>query len=100
MTTTEIAACMRPYFPKANKTTVSIALRTHETGVMFCPAAKRLYAFYSGRKPKDANRAKPCRFTLRLTETAAEAVKSALDKSGVTFQTFAEQAILEYLRKG
>ena len=99
MTTAEIAAKMRPYYPKATKTTVSIALRTHETGVMFCPAAKRIYAFYSGRKPRDSRRTKPCRFTLRLTESCSERVKRAMERNGVTFQTFAEQAILEFLEK-
>lgn len=56
---TAIAAALREEFPKANKGTVSMALRTNDYGVKFCTRAQEIYDTVTQRKPRTPCRVKP-----------------------------------------
>jgi hypothetical protein len=96
----EIAAEMQSEFPKASKQTISIALRTMETGVKFCPRAQEIYSEAIGRKKHSQKRNKVFRFQYRLTEDVAAAVRQAMNEDGIaSVQTWHEMLILDYLKK-
>ena len=95
-----IVAALREEFPKVNKGTVSMALNTHAYGVKFCARAQEIYDYVTNSKPRRANRVKPIRLQCRLTESAAQRVKQALERNGiVSMQTFLESLVLAWLEK-
>lgn len=94
----EIVAALREEFPKANKGTVSMALHTNDYGVRFCARAQEIYDAVTHQKPRRANRVKPIRLQCRLTESAAQRVKQALERNGIeSMQTFLESLVLAWL---
>ena len=95
---TAIVAALREEFPKANKGTVSMALHTNDYGVRFCARAQEIYESVTQQKPRRANRVKPIRLQCSLTESAAQRVKQALERSGIaSIQTFLESLVLAWL---
>ena len=95
-----IVAALREEFPKANKGTVSMALHTNDYGVKFCTRAQEIYDAVTQQKPRRANRVKPIRLQCRLTESAAQRVKQALERNGIaSMQTFLESLVLAWLEK-
>ena len=95
---TAIVAALREEFPKANKGTVSMALHTNDYGVKFCTRAQEIYNAVTQQKPRRANRVKPIRLQCRLTESAAQRVKQALERNGIaSMQTFLESLVLAWL---
>ena len=97
---TAIVAALREEFPKANKGTVSMALHTNDYGVRFCTRAQEIYDAVTQRKPRRANRKKSCRFQCRLTESAAESVKRAMERKGIaSVQTLLEMLLIAWAKK-
>lgn len=95
---TAIAAALREEFPKVNKGTVSMALHTNDYGVKFCTRAQEIYDAVTQRKPRRPHRVKPIRLQCRLTESAAQRVKQALERNGIaSMQTFLETLVLAWL---
>lgn len=97
---TAIVAALREEFPKANKGTVSMALHTNDYGVKFCARAQDIYDAVTQQKPRIANRKKSCRFQCRLTESAAESVKRAMERKGIaSVQTLLEMLLIAWAKK-
>ena len=95
---TAIVAALREEFTKANKGTVSMALRTNDYGVKFCARAQEIYDTVTQRKPRTPRRVKPIRLQCRLTESTAQRVKQALERNGIaSMQTFLETLVLAWL---
>ena len=95
-----IVAALREEFPKANKGTVSMALHTNDYGVRFCARAQEIYDAVTQQKPRRANRKKSCRFQCRLTESAAESVKRAMERKGIaSVQTLLEMLLIAWAKK-
>ncbi len=94
----EVVEALRDEFPKANKSTVCMALHTADYGVKFCKRAQAIYDEIVHQKPRKPNRVKPIRFQCRLTENTAERVKQALERNGIaSMQTFLESLVLAWL---
>ena len=95
-----IVAALREEFPKANKGTVSMALHTNDYGVKFCTRAQEIYDAVTQQKHRRANRKKSCRFQCRLTESAAESVKRAMERKGIaSVQTLLEMLLIAWAKK-
>ena len=95
-----IVSALREEFPKVNKGTVSMAMNTHAYGVKFCARAQEIYDAVTHQKPRRANRKKSCRFQCRLTESAAESVKRAMERKGIaSVQTLLEMLLIAWAKK-
>lgn len=93
-----IAAALREEFPKANKSAVCMALHTADYGVKFCARAQEIYDAVTQQKRHSQKRRKTFRMQCRLTESTAERVKQALERSGIaSMQTFLESLVLAWL---
>lgn len=94
----EVVEALRDEFPKANKSTVCMALHTNDYGVKFCARAQEIYDEIVHHKPRTDKRTKPIRLQCRLTENTAQRVKQALERCGVSsMQTFLESLVLAWL---
>lgn len=92
----EIAAALRPRFPKADKVSVSYAMNTEKYGTTFCDEAKELAAPWLPKAParrKEGNRYKCHRWVVRLEPTAHELLNERMKRLG--FST--RQAYIEML---
>lgn len=97
---TAVVDALRDEYPKANKSTVSMALHTNDYGVRFCAKAQEIYDAVTQQKPRSAKRKKACRFQCRLTESAAESVKQAMERNGIaSVQTLLEMLLLSWAQK-
>lgn len=95
-----VVDALRDEYPKANKSTVSMALHTQDYGVKFCTRAQEIYNDVTQRKPRSAKRKKACRFQCRLTESAAESVKQAMERCGIaSVQTLLETLLIAWAKK-
>lgn len=94
----EVVEALRDEFPKANKSTVCMALHTNDYGVKFCNRAQEIYDEIVHQKPRTGKRTKPIRLQCRLTENTAQRVKQALERNGIaSMQTFLESLVLAWL---
>lgn len=97
---TAVVDALRDEYPKANKSTVSMALHTNDYGVRFCTRAQEIYDTVTQQKPRSAKRKKACRFQCRLTESAAESVKQAMERHGIaSVQTLLEMLLIAWAQK-
>lgn len=97
---TAVVDALRDEYPKANKSTVSMALHTNDYGVRFCTRAQEIYDTVTQQKPHSAKRKKACRFQCRLTESAAESVKQAMERNGIaSVQTLLEMLLIAWAQK-
>lgn len=97
---TAVVDALRDEYPKANKSTVSMALHTQDYGVRFCARAQEIYDTITQQKPRSAKRKKACRFQCRLTESAAESVKQAMERNGIaSVQTLLEMLLIAWAQK-
>lgn len=97
---TAVVDALRDEYPKANKSTVSMALHTNDYGVRFCTRAQEIYDTVTQQKPRSAKRKKACRFQCRLTESAAESVKQAMERNGIaSVQTLLEMLLIAWAQK-
>lgn len=94
----EVVEALREEYPKACKSSVSMALHTQDYGVKFCTRAQEIYDAVTQQKPRRPHRAKPIRLQCRLTESTAQRVKQALERNGIaSMQTFLESLVLAWL---
>lgn len=97
---TAVVDALRDEYPKANKSTVSMALHTNDYGVRFCARAQEIYDTVTQQKPRSAKRKNACRFQCRLTESAAESVKQAMERHGIaSVQTLLEMLLIAWAQK-
>lgn len=96
----EVVEALREEYPKACKASVSMALHTNDYGVRFCARAQEIYDTITQQKPRSAKRKKACRFQCRLTESAAESVKQAMERHGIaSVQTLLEMLLIAWAQK-
>lgn len=96
----EVVEALREEYPKACKASVSMALHTNDYGIRFCARAQEIYDAVTQQKPRRANRKKSCRFQCRLTESAAEIVKRAMERKGIaSVQTLLEMLLIAWAKK-
>lgn len=95
-----IVSALKEEFPKANKSTVSMALHTEEYGVKFCQRAQEIYDGVAHGKPRRENRTKGNMFACRLTESVAESVKRAMTLNNISsVQTLLEMLLTEWVKE-
>lgn len=87
MNLTNAAACLKPFYPKACKASLSLALRPEETGVQLTPKAKRI--LFGSPAP----RKRPCSVKVRVTEEDKASIHEVMKEYGCE----TEQDFLAYL---
>ena len=92
----DIAAALRPRFPKADKASVSYAMNTEKYGTTLCPEAMKLAAPWLPKasvRRKEENRVKSHGWRVRLTTEAHELLNARMHRLGYS----TKQAYLENL---
>ena len=99
----EIAAALRPRFPKADKVSVSYAMNTEKYGTTFCDEAKELAAPWLSKAPvkrKSEKRIKCHGWRVRLSPEAHELLNARMRRLGYsTKQAYLENLLRVELRE-
>jgi hypothetical protein len=99
----EIAAALRPRFPKADKASVSYAMNTEKYGTTFCDEAKAIAAPWLPKAPvkrREGKRVKCHGWRVRLSPEAHELLNARMIRLGYsTKQAYLENLLREELRE-